>query len=110
MTLRVVSTPQCVSITMLVDGKMWPAGVAEASWIQDGEWFVNRVFIRPEHRRKGIGKVLVTRMLEEATRQGCTKMILTPGGYDLTYEQQRDFYVACGFRVINDEDGLLEYP
>jgi len=110
MTPRVVSTPQLVSATMRADGKMWPAGVAEASWVRDTEWFVNRVFIRPEHRRKGIGKVLVTMMLEEATRQGCTKMVLTPGGYGFPYEAQRDFYVACGFRVINDDDGLLEYP
>ena len=110
MNPHVVSTPQFVSVTMRVEGSVLSAGVAEASWVQDGEWFVNRVFIRPEHRRKGIGKTLVTRMLEEATKQGCTKMVLTPGGYGFPYEAQRNFYVACGFRVINDEDGLLEYP
>lgn len=110
MTPHVVGTPRYVSITMLADGKMRPVGCAEASRVQDGEWFVNRVFIHPEHRRKGIGKILVTKMLEEATRQGCTKMVLTPGGYGFPYEAQRDFYVSCGFRVINDDDGLLEYP
>jgi GNAT superfamily N-acetyltransferase len=99
-----------VSVYLRLNKRIMAAGCAEASRVRDTEWYVNRVFIRPEFRRQGIGRALVLRMLEEVTRQGCTKLVLTPGGYDLPYEVQRDFYVACGFRVINDDDGLLEYP
>lgn len=56
----------------------------------------------------GRGKILVTRLLEEVAKQGCTKLVLTPGGYDIPYEQQEAFYLKCGFRLI--ETGLMEYP
>ena len=89
----------------------FPAGTAEASqifWQGDDTWFVNRVLVRPPHRGKGLGKDLVTKLLEETTKRGCKKLVLTPGGYDLPYEQQEAFYLKCGFRLI--ERGLMEYP
>jgi GNAT superfamily N-acetyltransferase len=88
---HVVSTPQFVSVTQRLDKRIMPAGCAEASCVHGTEWFVNRVFIRPEFRRQGLGRALVLRMLEEVTRQGCKRLVLTPGGYDLPYEAQRDF-------------------
>lgn len=103
---RVYSDPQCVTVTLI--GGALSAGTAGATHMGGGEWYLNRVIVRPEHRGKGYGKVLVTRLLAETTKQGCTKMVLTPGGYDLTYEEQEAFYLKCGFRVVGE--GLLNYP
>lgn len=61
-----------------------------------------------QYRGQGRGKLLVTRLIEAVTHQGCTKLVLTPGGYDIPYEQQEAFYLKCGFRLI--ETGLMEYP
>jgi GNAT superfamily N-acetyltransferase len=105
-TPRVCSTPQHVSVSLHDNG--WPAGVAEASDMYDGSWFVNRVLVPQKYRGQGRGKLLVSRLLDEVTKQGCNKLVLTPGGYDLPYEQQEAFYLKCGFRVI--EKGLMEYP
>lgn len=74
----------------------------------DGSWFVNRVMVPHKYRGQGRGKLLVTRLIEAVTHQGCTKLVLTPGGYDIPYEQQEAFYLKCGFRLI--ETGLMEYP
>jgi GNAT superfamily N-acetyltransferase len=93
---------------MLEDGKVFSMGCAEASNMGNGEWYFNRAYVRPEHQKKGIGKTLVVRLLAETTKQGCTKLVLTPGGYNTPYKQQEAFYLKCGFRRI--KRGLLEYP
>lgn len=103
---RVISTPRCVSVSLAEGGL--PAGVAEASNMYDGSWFVNRVLVPHRYRGQGRGKILVTRLLEGVAKQGCTKLVLTPGGYDISYEEQEAFYLKCGFRLI--ETGLMEYP
>lgn len=103
---RVTSTPHCVSVSLSENGR--PAGVAEASDMYDGSWFVNRVLVPLPYRKQGRGRLLVTRLLAEVAKQGCTKLVLTPGGYDLPYEEQEAFYLKCGFRLI--ETGLMEYP
>ncbi len=33
------------------------------------------VFVEPEHRGKGIGKQLIARVIEEAKKQGCYKLV-----------------------------------
>lgn len=103
---RVISNSQSVCILLNDGGR--PAGVAEASNMYDGSWYVNRVLVPHKYRGQGRGRVLVTRLLTEVTKQGCTKLVLTPGGYDIPYEQQEAFYLKCGFRLI--EKGLMEYP
>jgi GNAT superfamily N-acetyltransferase len=103
---RVFSTPQSVSVSLAEGGR--PAGVAEASDMCDGSWFVNRVLVPHRYRGQGRGKILVTRLLAEVAKQGCTKLVLTPCGYDIPYEQQEAFYLKCGFRLI--ETGLMEHP
>lgn len=74
----------------------------------NGSWYVNRVFVPHKFRGQGRGKTLVTTLMEEVTKRGCEKMVLTPGGYDMAYEEQEAFYIKCGFRLI--ETGLMEYP
>jgi GNAT superfamily N-acetyltransferase len=103
---RVISTPQSVSVSLNEDGH--PGGVAEASDTYNGSWFVNRVLVPHKYRGQGRGKLLVTTLLAEVTKQGCTRLVLTPGGYDIPYHEQEAFYLKCGFRLI--EPGLMEYP
>lgn len=109
-TPHVVSTPEIVSVTMRAEHKFASLGVAEASRIEKDEWYLNRVFVPYKYRGQGIGTILVRKLLEETTRQGCKKLILTPGGYDIPYEQQRDFYLKCGFRLVDVENRVMEYP
>jgi len=109
-TQHVVSTPQHVSIQLRKECCILSPGVAEASHINGGEWYVNRVIIRPNFRKQGFGKQIVTKLLEEVTKQGCTKLVLTPGGYDIPYTQQRDFYLKCGFRIVDKKNHVMEYP
>ena len=110
MTIKIISTPDLVSISRTVEGRPFNAGCAEASMMdrKTGEWFVNRVFVRKEFRRGGIGREMVASLLSEVTKQGCKKLVLTPGGYDIPYEDQEAFYLKCGFRLI--KHGLMEYP
>ena len=108
MTPFIASTPTYVGIYMRAELNPASLGVAEASQVDDGEWFLNRVFIPEKLRGQGIGTALVAKLLEETTRQGCKKLVLTPGGYDTPYEQQEAFYLKCGFRLI--QPGLMEYP
>lgn len=110
MTPTVVSTPQCVSVMMRAEHNPQSLGIAEASWMWGDEWYLNRVFIPEKYRGQGIGTILVAKLLEETTRQGCKKLVLTPGGYDTPYEVQRDFYLKCGFRLVDEVLRIMEYP
>lgn len=57
-------------------------------------WWICRVKVEPKYRRRGYGRALV----EELSKiQRGHPMIVTPGGYDMTQEEQDAFYTACGF-------------
>ncbi|QHW33832.1 GNAT family N-acetyltransferase [Paenibacillus rhizovicinus] len=53
--------------------------------------YMEDIIIHPQHQRKGIGKALVTRLLEEAEHSGIEIVTLT---HDKKHEA---FYSNCGF-------------
>lgn len=70
-----------------------PAGPAERTA------YIHLVGIHPDHRRRGVGKLLYEAFLEQAERRGATraKAITTVGN-----EGSVDFHRALGFEVIED--------
>ncbi len=69
----------------------------------DAVWWINRVVVRPEHRRMGIGTKLVKHLLVHC--EGLP-VIVAPGGYDITTKEQIAFYKSLGF-VDSPIDGML---
>ena len=45
-------------------------------WALEGELQINNIAIDPEHRRKGLGRLLLRAALEEGTRRGCRLALL----------------------------------
>ena len=61
----------------------------------DGETAeIKRIFVLPEHRRKGIAWTLLRVLENDAARQGCTRAVLATGaeGYGALA-----FYQSCGY-------------
>jgi GNAT superfamily N-acetyltransferase len=87
-------------------------GVAEASWMPDGFWYINRVLVKPpELRGKGIGGQLLERLKQELKEKAkATLIVVDPGGYGMDVEKQRRFYLKHGFvmgkPVPPDEIGM----
>lgn len=71
---------------------------ASADLLDKDVWYINRVFVQKEDRRKHIGTDLVKRMQEEIkARNPNAIMIVTPGGYDTPAQVQIAFYRSIGF-------------
>ena len=83
--------------------------IAELSRHQDGTWQINRVFIQPEDRKKGIGRALLNQAIFDAIDQGAEKIFVIPGGYNLNQEEQYQFYEKCGFQHDTLKRGLMWY-
>jgi GNAT superfamily N-acetyltransferase len=63
--------------------------------------YVHLVGIHPDHRRRGVGRLLYERFMQECRTAGCTlmKAITTPGN-----EGSIRFHVAVGWRVQEIDD------
>lgn len=67
---------------------------AEASRMGDGTWYLNRVFVRPEHRGKRWGVRVLDRLLQQADND----VIVDPGGYGSDPDALANFYAKMGFK------------
>lgn len=63
--------------------------------------YVHLVGIHPDHRRRGVGRLLYDRFVQECRDAGCVRMkaITTPGN-----EGSIRFHVALGWHVLEVED------
>jgi GNAT superfamily N-acetyltransferase len=63
--------------------------------------YVHLVGIHPDHRRRGVGRLLYDRFTEECRAGGCVRMkaITTPGN-----EGSIRFHVALGWNVLEVDD------
>lgn len=83
----------------------WPRALASADFVGD-HWWVSRVLVRlPGNRGKGLGSQVLGRLLQEIAKHPCTRVCVSPGGYDED-PRQRAFYLKHGF-VPADEPDLL---
>jgi len=68
-------------------------------------WWLARVMVKHPHRKKGIGRRMVALLKENNNGY---PIIVYPGGYDLTKEEQFAFYEQCGF--VRKTEHSLELP
>lgn len=100
---HVTRDAQYVGVMYTKEGT-YGASVAGASEMntETGEWFLNRVSVRPEHRRKGIGSELLRKLKHALDGTTCKKLIVTPGGYGTPLNVLLAFYEKNGFAVVRD--------
>lgn len=65
-----------------------------------GEGFVSALFIHPGYRGRGVGQALLTRVQEEGTRRGCSRLLLLNMRDRASYA--RGFYANLGWRERPD--------
>lgn len=90
---RVIGVP-AVSVTA-AGGQ----GTASASKLDD-KWWIERVFVREDDRGKGIGKLILNRLL--ALIPAADIVQVAPGGYNIPFKVQCAFYESCGFKQVDD--------
>jgi len=77
--------------------------VAEATAFYDtpGSWYLNRVLVQDQKQRgQGLGSRMVRRLQEALVQQGCTRLIVEPGGYGSNIRDLFRFYRKLGFRAM----------
>jgi len=93
--IQVSETDFCVNCS-LVDGN-FPAGAADMDYMEDDTgkfWWLARVVVKKKYRGCGYGR----KMIEELkARTNGLPIVVCPGGYDITREEQDAFYMKCGF-------------
>jgi GNAT superfamily N-acetyltransferase len=61
----------------------------------DGEGYVSELFVHPDFRSKGIGTLLMDKMIEEGRARGCARLCLLNMRNKLSYE--RSYYTKNGW-------------
>lgn len=97
--LYVESTPE--SIIVMLNDQSKPIGCADMDFMEKW-WWLSRIKVYPEYRKRGYGIWLIETLKARANR---IPILVEPGGYDLTREEQWAFYEACGF--VDQKDGTL---
>lgn len=70
-------------------------------------WWIDRVFVSPGLRGKGVGKTLLLDVIERAREHTPgMKFVVCPSGYNMKYSDQKAFYESCGF--VETEPGMME--
>ena len=72
--------------------------------ISKNEVWISRINVPPEYRGRGLGSLLITRLIEQARAQGFKSIAVTPGGYDPDRkDDQIRFYERHGFIKIEGD-------
>jgi GNAT superfamily N-acetyltransferase len=83
---------------------------AEARAAVDGDWLgVHDLYVEPEHRRRGLARVLLARLLEWGAEQGATTLWLhveTGNEPALTFYESLGLQVHHGCRYLSPPDSL----
>lgn len=99
MDLIEYSSAQDITVSS-IDGHRSVATASLSPTTEPGVWWVARVFVRPEYRKKGLGRAVVDKIKAAAQQRGVHKLVVCPGGYDIPQEVQEAFYVSCGFEKV----------
>lgn len=69
--------------------------------------YVGRLSVHPEHRRRGIARMLMAEAEREARRLGLPRMHL---GVRLSLDDNRRFFASCGFveTTLHSHEGFSE--
>jgi GNAT superfamily N-acetyltransferase len=74
-----------------------PSGVACLKQLSPSIGEIKRMYVRPAHRGKGIGRALVKRLLSEASAIGYERIRLDSAGF---MKEAHQLYRSTGFREI----------
>jgi len=68
--------------------------------------FIESMYVRDEHRRRGVARMMVDRVLYDATNAGCHKVqLLTHKRH--AHDGAHAFYRSCGFEA--EAEGFRMY-
>lgn len=65
-----------------------------------------RMSVAKEMRRKGIGKLILQRVIHEALELGYRRIILETTN---TWSEVIEFYLRCGFQITHEHDGDIYF-
>jgi GNAT superfamily N-acetyltransferase len=99
-TLDIFLPPKGFLLLALDDAE--PAGCACSRTLGDRIAEMKRMYVRPSHRRKGIGAKLVQESIQRAKEQGFSEMRLDSAGF--MHDAHR-VYRSFGFEDIPPYDG-----
>ena len=95
--LRIIETTENVDIAFMIP-QTYKMGNISAHLIDNDEWWIARAIIKPESLRgQGLGTKMLEKLKAAVIRQGCKKLIVTPGGYEGKKKKQFNFYLKNGF-------------
>lgn len=92
--------PKGVFYLLEVDGSV--AGMGGLRFLSPGAAEIKRIYIRPSHRGRGLGDIVLNRLISDATDFGYAKMCLDSGPFMGTAQR---IYEAAGFKDCNVYDG-----
>jgi putative acetyltransferase len=61
-----------------------------------------RMSVVKELRKKGVGRLILQKLIEIAEEKGCPKIILETTS---TWYEVIEFYLRCGFKITHEQDG-----
>ena len=87
-------------LLVYVEGQ--PMGIACLKALTEGTGEVRRMYVRPEARKKGLGRAFLNRLLEEAIQIGYQRVRLDSARF---MENAHQLYRSSGFREIESYEG-----
>lgn len=97
------------SISASYKNEQFGLSVASADKIGENQWYISRVMVIEKHRGRGIGSLLLNKIITEIkTKESIGEIVVFPGGYDTNPEEQMNFYIKNGF-VKGEKEGSLKY-
>ncbi len=76
-------------------------------WQIDDQIEIANFAVSPEHRRKGIGKMMMERVFWEAKRSGCSNVVLSVRESNLP---ALNLYAESGFVEVERRKGYYRFP
>lgn len=88
-----------ISITLL-ENSNFPIGTISGNQTNEGNngWYIDRLFVKPNYRKKGCGTYLLNRFILEVKCKKGRYLEVYPGGYDMDRTKQLKFYMDRGFK------------
>jgi ribosomal protein S18 acetylase RimI-like enzyme len=80
--------------------------VRPSLWSPGDEWYLAELYVVPERRGEGVGRALLTAVVEGARSGGADLVDLTTTEDDVA---ARGLYESMGFRRFEDGDGALSF-
>jgi len=72
-----------------------------------GEWEIENIVVRANSQRQGIGEQLLSRLIQEAKRNGARQILLE---VRLQNTAARNLYAKCGFSVVGNRRAYYQDP